>query len=86
MKPDEFLEGILKEVEKGAEGLADKGHMNLMTDLTEIWKNASKGLYHDFHRKGLDLPKVSLITNSKLFPIVLFLLMFEHIVLLPRMF
>jgi len=61
----EFLDNMLNDMEEEAarkiENGEDLGHEKLLHDIEALLEDAKMGLFHDFHKNGLAMPKMSLL-------------------------
>lgn len=46
---------------------ADKGHVELINDIVDLWKDAMAFEFHDFKNKRYAVPKAALIAQFKAF-------------------
>jgi hypothetical protein len=69
---DTLLNNIEEEAMKRVEAGEDLGHEKLLHDVEVLMEDVKAGHFHDFHKNGLDMPKMSfmhrlqkLIDNTK---------------------
>lgn len=61
MEENEPFEKMISSMEDEADTLNDSAHLQLVSDLEDLVKEAKSGRFHDFHRNGADAPKIELV-------------------------
>lgn len=58
---DKMLGNIEEEAMRRVENGEDLGHEKLLHDVEVLMEDVKAGSFHDFHKNGLDMPKMGLM-------------------------